>query len=195
WWRLLRLIRQGDVVVAKTDPPMMSVPAAWAVRLRGGVLVNWVQDLFPEVATSMEVSGVRFAAPMLKWLRNQSLHQGRSNVVLGEIMAERLRGEGIPSDQITIIANWADGETITPMERENNPLVREWRLEGKFVLGYSGNMGRVHEFKTILDAAEQVRMIDEIVFVFIGDGIARPWLVSEVARRGLANVRFHPYQS
>jgi glycosyltransferase involved in cell wall biosynthesis len=194
-WRLLRLIRRGDVVVAKTDPPMMSVPAAWAVRLRGGVLVNWVQDLFPEVATSMEVSGVRFAAPMLKWLRNQSLLQGRSNVVLGEIMAERLRGEGIPSDQITIIANWADGETITPMEREDNPLVREWRLEGKFVLGYSGNMGRVHEFKTMLDAAEQVRMIDEIVFVFIGDGIARPWLVSEVARRGLANVRFHPYQS
>ncbi|NJN70174.1 MAG: glycosyltransferase family 4 protein [Nitrospira sp.] len=153
-WRLVRLIRQGDIVVAKTDPPLMSVPAAWAVKLKRGVLVNWVQDLFPEVATSLDVYGVRFAAPMLKRLRNQSLRFGRSNVVLGEIMAERLRGEGVPSDRITIIENWADGEAIQPIDKRHNPLIKEWGLEGKFVLGYSGNMGHVHEFKTMIDAAE-----------------------------------------
>ena len=31
---------------------MMSVCAAWAAKNQKGVLVNWVQDLFPEVATS-----------------------------------------------------------------------------------------------------------------------------------------------
>lgn len=194
-WQLLRLIQPGDVVVAKTDPPMMSVCAAWAVTLKRGVLVNWVQDLFPEVATSMDVYGVRFAAPMLKRLRNQSLRLGRSNVVLGEIMANRLRDEGIPSDQITIIANWADGDTIQPIVKQDNPLVREWRLDGKFVLGYSGNMGHVHEFKTMIDAAEKLKAANDIAFVFIGDGIARQWVVSESARRGLNNVQFHPYQS
>ncbi|MBX3302531.1 MAG: glycosyltransferase family 4 protein [Nitrospira sp.] len=194
-WRLLRMIRRGDIVVAKTDPPMMSVPAAWAVKLKGGVLVNWVQDLFPEVATSMDVYGVRFAAPMLKRLRNQSLRLGRSNVVLGEIMAKRLRDEGIPSDRITIIENWADGDAIQPISRQDNPLVQEWGLDGKFVMGYSGNMGHVHEFKTMIDAAEQLRHADDIAFVFIGDGIARRWLESEVVRRGLANVQFHPYQA
>ncbi len=194
-WRLLRLVCQGDVIVAKTDPPMMSVPAAWVVKLKHGVLVNWVQDLFPEVATSMEVYGMRFAAPMLKRLRNQSLRQSRSNVVLGEIMAKRLRDEGIPPEQITIIENWADGEAIQPVHKEDNPLVQEWGLKGKFVVGYSGNMGRVHEFKTMIDAAERLKDIHDIVFVFIGQGIARQWVVSEVARRGLNNVRFHPYQS
>lgn len=194
-WQLLRLIQPGDVVVAKTDPPMMSVCAAWAVKVKHGVLVNWVQDLFPEVATSMEVYGVRFAAPMLKRLRNQSFHAGRSNVVLGEIMAERLRDEGIPSGQITIIANWADGDTIQPIDKPDNPLLREWRLESKFVVGYSGNMGHVHEFKTMVDAADKLKAANDIAFVFIGDGIARQWLVSEVARRGLTNVQFHPYQS
>ena len=194
-WRLLRMIRRGDIVVAKTDPPMMSVPAAWAVTLKGGVLVNWVQDLFPEVATSMDVYGVRFAAPMLKRLRNQSLRLGRSNVVLGEIMAKRLRDEGIPSNRITIIENWADGDAIHPILKQDNPLAQEWGLGGKFVMGYSGNMGHVHEFKTMIDAAEQLRYVDEIAFVFIGDGIARRWLESEVVRRALTNVQFHPYQA
>ncbi|MEQ1846809.1 MAG: glycosyltransferase family 4 protein [Nitrospira sp.] len=193
--RLLRLVGQGDIVVAKTDPPMMSVPASWAVKLKRGVLVNWVQDLFPEVATFMDVYGLRFAAPMLKRLRNQSLRSGRANVVLGEVMAERLREEGIPSDQITIIENWADGDAIQPVRRHDNPLLHEWGLDGKFVLGYSGNMGRVHEFKTMIDVAERLKVVDEIAFVFIGDGIARRWLESEAAGRGLKNVQFYPYQS
>ena len=194
-WRLLRLTRSGDIVVAKTDPPMMSVPAAWVVKLKRGVLVNWVQDLFPEVATSLDVYGVRFAAPMLKRLRNQSLRQGRSNVVLGEIMAERLREEGVPSDRITIIENWADGEAIQPIDKRDNPLIPEWGLEGRFVLGYSGNMGHVHEFKTMIDAAERLKDVKEIAFVFIGDGIARQWLITEAAQRGLTQVQFFPYQS
>src|SRR5262245_52606322 len=153
-WRLLRLIKAGDVVVAKTDPPMMSVCAAWAVRLRKGRLINWLQDLFPEVATSLDVPGIRFVAPLLKRLRNDSLRQGHSTVVLGALMAQRLRGEQIPSERITVIENWADGDLIQPVSRRDNPLRREWHLEGKFVLGYSGNMGRVHEFKTMIDAAE-----------------------------------------
>jgi glycosyltransferase involved in cell wall biosynthesis len=72
--------------------------------------------------------------------------------------------------------------------------LREWRLEGKFVLGYSGNMGHVHEFKTIIDAAESLKNVTEIAFVFIGAGIARHWLETEVADRGLRNVQFQPYQ-
>lgn len=193
-WKLWRLMRSGDVAVAKTDPPMMSVCAAWVVRLKHGILVNWVQDLFPEVATSMEVYGVRYAAPMLKRLRNGSLRQGQYNVVLGERMAQRLRDEGVPSDQIRIIENWADGEAIQPVAREDNPLVGEWKLTDKFVVGYSGNMGRVHEFKTLIDAAEQLKDHVQIAWVFIGDGIARRWLEQEVTRRGLTNVQFRPYQ-
>ena len=193
-WRLLRSIQPGDVVVAKTDPPMMSVCAAWAAKFRRGVLVNWVQDLFPEVATSLEVYGVRFVAPMLKRLRNGSLQQSRSNVVLGARMAQRLRDEGVPSNRITVIENWADGEVIQPVSKEDNPLLLKWGLEGKFVLGYSGNMGHVHEFKTMIDAAERLQGEPEIAFVFIGDGIARQWMVDETAMRGLTNVQFHPYQ-
>ncbi len=193
-WRLLRLIQPGDVVVAKTDPPMMSVCAAWAVKLKRGVLVNWIQDLFPEIAMSVEVSGVRLAAPLLKWVRNRSLRFGRWNVVLGEHMAARLLKEGIPSNRLTIIENWADGDAIQPIDKGENPLIREWQLEGKFVLGYSGNMGHAHEFQTIIDTAERLKQVDNIAFVFVGDGVARRWLVSEAERRGLTNMRFLPYQ-
>jgi len=193
-WKLWRLMQRGDVAVAKTDPPMMSVCAAWVVKVKRAILVNWVQDLFPEVATAMDVYGARFAAPMLRRLRNRSLRQGRYNVVLGERMAARLRDEGMVPERVTIIENWADGDAIQPIAKADNPLLREWGLEGKFVVGYSGNMGRVHEFKTMMDAAEQLKAHSHIVWVFIGDGNARPWLESEVMRCGLTNVQFRPHQ-
>jgi colanic acid biosynthesis glycosyl transferase WcaI len=45
-WRLIALLSAGDIVVAKTDPPLISVVAAVAARMRRAKLVNWWQDVF-----------------------------------------------------------------------------------------------------------------------------------------------------
>ena len=58
-WTLFRLAHSDHVIVAKTDPPLISAVAAMVARLRGARLVNWLQDLFPEVAVA---SGLRVPA-------------------------------------------------------------------------------------------------------------------------------------
>ena len=55
---LLAHARPGDVILAKTDPPLISVVAWLGARLTGARLVNWCQDLFPENAAAM---GLQFA--------------------------------------------------------------------------------------------------------------------------------------
>ena len=52
FWCLLRLAEPGDVIVSKTDPPLISVVAGCAAFLRRARLINWVQDLFPEIQTA-----------------------------------------------------------------------------------------------------------------------------------------------
>ena len=69
-----------------------------------------------------------------------------------EVLAEHLCRQGIPRDQVRIIANWQDGALVRPVAHHDNPLRRAWGLDGRFVVGYSGNLGRVHELKTVLDA-------------------------------------------
>src|SRR5262249_36301313 len=39
---LWHLARRGDIIIAKTDPPLISLIAAAIARLRGARLVNWV---------------------------------------------------------------------------------------------------------------------------------------------------------
>ena len=67
-------------------------------------------------------------------------------------------------------------------------------MQDRFVVGYSGNLGRAHELGILLDAAERLRHRLEIVFLIIGEGNQKEALQAEVTRRGLANVLFKPYQ-
>jgi colanic acid biosynthesis glycosyl transferase WcaI len=193
-WELFRVVRSRDIIVAKTDPPMISVIAAVVARWRGAVLINWIQDLFPEVAEALGVVKNRAVVTLLRRLRNISLNVARCNVVIGTWMAARLLKEGIPEDRIHVIHNWSDGEEIRPIDRSANALVAQWGLEAKFVVGYSGNMGRAHEFTTLLETAERLSTNPDIVFLLIGDGAQRESIVRFAEQRGLKNVVLKPYQ-
>jgi colanic acid biosynthesis glycosyl transferase WcaI len=179
---MLREGGKGTVLVALTDPPLLSVVAALAANLRGTTLVNWTQDLFPEVARAL---GVR-APRVLERLRDWSLRRARTNVALGELMAERIRGHGA---RAIVQHNWAT-EALQPVAPELNPLRKEWALGDRFVAGYSGNLGRAHEFEAIAGA---VRAVPEVTFLFIGGGAQLGRVQKETA--GAPNVTFRPYQA
>ena len=82
-WRLFWLLRRGGAVVAMTDPPLVSLVVAPVAWLRGARLVNWLQDVFPEVVVSLgEPPLPRRMAWLLRKLRNASLRMeiGRAHV-------------------------------------------------------------------------------------------------------------------
>jgi len=194
-WLLFGIVKPGDTVVAKTDPPLISVVAAMVARWRGGRLVNWVQDVFPETAMALGVEGVSgWLGRALQRVRDASLRQAAVNVALGEKMAGYLVGRGGRRDRTEVIHNWVDDDSIVPTPPGQNRLREQWGLAGKFVVGYSGNMGRAHEFETILEAAAQLRSETDIVFLFVGGGNQKAYLERETAERGLDQVLFKPYQ-
>ena len=193
--KLMQLLERGDLVVAKTDPPLISIVAALAARVRGARLVNWLQDIFPEVASHLG------ANPLPAWLnrrlqrmRDASLHAAQANVVLGSRMREHLLALRIPSEKIRVVANWADGDEVAPQSRESSNLRTTLGLQDKFVVAYSGNLGRAHEFDTLLMAAEWLRNNENVVFLMIGSGAKMPMLRKAVEEKRLTNVRFLPYQ-
>lgn len=193
--KLVQLLRRGDVVVAMTDPPLISVPVGWVARLRGARAVNWLQDVFPEVATALGMRGAKGGAgSLLRGLRDSSLRNASANVVLGRVMHDRMAMLGVGMWNVVTIPNWADGAALQPGAHEANPLRREWGLEGKFVVGYSGNMGRVHEFETILGAAEALATQSDIVFLFVGGGAQQATIRAAAQAKGLGNLLFKPYQ-
>jgi colanic acid biosynthesis glycosyl transferase WcaI len=192
---LLGVLSKGDVVVAKTDPPLISVVAMMITKMKGAKLVHWVQDLFPEVAEVLKTPKIpKILFFLLRFLRNISFKSSRRVVVIGEKMAVYLAGCGIPKKLICVIPNWSHREKIQPIESSLNSLKKQWGLEHKFVIGYAGNMGRAHEFETVLNAAKILKTDQQITFLFVGEGIHRAWLEKSVYEEGLKNVCFKPFQ-
>jgi colanic acid biosynthesis glycosyl transferase WcaI len=194
--RLTRLARSGDLIIAMTDPPLVSLVAAAAARRTGAALINWLQDLYPEVAVELEVPLLRGpVAAAVTALRDRSLRSAATNVAVGELMEQRLRTRGVPPEQVDVVPNWCDDEDIRPLATAQNPLRRQWGLDGKFIVGYSGNLGRAHEFDTVLGAAECVRDDARMIFMMIGGGSRFGELKQAVRARRLDHLfRFLPYQ-
>ena len=110
-------------------------------------------------------------------------------------MAEKVRALGVSADRIRVVPNWSGDDQIAPVPPGENPLRRKWKLENKFVVGYSGNLGRAHEFNTVLAAAERLRDTPQIVFAVIGGGHHFEEFARRVKTLGLdCNFCFQPYQ-
>ena len=121
--RLDALAGQGDIVIAKTDPPLLSVVAMGPARRNGARLINWLQDIYPETAMVLGVPLMRGPLALsLMALRNRSLRQAEATVVVGELMARRVANLGVPAARIHVIANWCNDEDIRPIAPEQNPL-------------------------------------------------------------------------
>ncbi len=194
--KVIGLARAGDIVIAKTDPPLISIPAMWATRIKRAKFVNWLQDIYPEIAEETGVPFAKgFAGRLLAILRDASVKAAEANVTVGEQMAVRLKSRSVASSRIQVIPNWCDDEDIVPVSQSDNPLRREWGLQDKFVVGYSGNLGRGHEFDTLLAASERFRDDPHVAFVLIGGGQSLEELRLVVKARGLErNYQFFPYQ-
>lgn len=204
--KLWRVARRSDIIVAKTDPPLVSVVAACIAWLRRAKLINWQQDIFPEVAEALELGGDvgRAGFALLRFPRNWSLRRASFNVVVGDRMAETVLQFGIAPESIRTLPNWADGKLITPVKASQNSLRAAWGLKDDFVVGYAGNLGRAHEIETVLGAMQaldqcslaspQDQAAKSIQFLFIGGGALRGRLEEEAKKRKLTHVQFREYQ-
>lgn len=193
-WLLAR-VRPGDVLVVKTDPPLLSLVGWLAARCRRANLVNWLQDLYPEVASRLDLSPVpRPLEALIRAARDRSLASARVNVVLGTRMRDYLVGRGIAPAQISVCENWADERRLRPLAASRSKLRRKLGLDNDFVAAYSGNLGRAHDGATILEAACALENDAGTVFLMVGGGAGMRSLQKQARARDLANFRFAPYQ-
>jgi glycosyltransferase involved in cell wall biosynthesis len=105
----------------------------------------------------------------------------------------RKGGRSVDAGRFHVIHNWVDERFIHPLPKSQNWFVEEHGLQGKFVVLYSGNIGRSQNLETVIAAAERFQDRNA-VFLFIGEGGKKAKLEALTRERGLQNVRFLPYQ-
>jgi glycosyltransferase involved in cell wall biosynthesis len=190
---LAALAQPGDIVVLLTDPPMLGAAVAGTVRRAGASVVHWIQDIYPEIVTAHV--GALAGLPLwpLRLKRDAAWRSARCCVTLGESMARTLAARGVPGGRTAVVPNWAPPDLSAPPDASAIAAQRAaWGLADKFIVAYSGNLGRVHEFSAVVEAAGRLRARPEIVFLFIGTGARFAEVRAAAHARNLTNIRFLP---
>ncbi len=192
---LTGLTQPRDIVVLKTDPPSLAGACTGLVRRHEARVVQWIQDIYPEIVPAHVGAWISPLFWPFRWSRNRAWRQADLCLPVGADMRTAVLAQGVRAANIVAMPNWAPHELDALPEPAAVAAVRqEWNVADKFVAAYSGNLGRVHEFGTLLDAAALLRDDPTIVFLVVGDGPRLAEVRGAAGKRGLKNIRFHPPQ-
>jgi glycosyltransferase involved in cell wall biosynthesis len=187
-------------VLVVTNPPFLAVACAFLRLLRiGGPYIYLIHDVFPDSAVNLGV--LRKDGLIVRvWnsLNFLVFKYAAAIIVIGrcmrDVVLQKLKKYGLNSqDKVHKIHVWSDDRLIRSASGKPNPVVSRWHLDGKFVVGYFGNMGRLHDMETIMAAAKALNDNRDIVFLFVGEGHKKQSIMVYANEHNLSNCQFHSY--
>ena len=191
---LAGLAEERPDVVAATSPQFFAAVAGWSIgALRRIPFVFELGDLWP---TSIAAVGAMKKGTALQVMEKVELFLYRRSArvaALTHAFKRNLISRGIPAPKVAVVLNGVDLPRYAPRARDA-ALAEEWGLNGKFVIGYVGTHGMAHGLMNVLDAAEILRPMEDVRFLFAGAGAERDMLMCAAKARGLGNVVFMPAQ-
>lgn len=190
FWNAIRRFSAGDRVLVVTNPPTMPFIIALASLIRGASYMLLIHDNYPEILiAAKKLRDKSFAAKALAFLNRWLYKYTAKIIVVGrdmeELVVRKTEGLDIP---IVTIPNWAELESVSPEQKQRNPLLAEMGITNKLVFLYAGNMGYPNDLESIVDCAEKLVSDEQIHFIFLGTGVKRRWLIEQVKSRSLSNV-------
>ncbi len=190
FFQTLIRIRKGDDVFVGTNPPTLPFLVSIACWLRGAKCHLKVEDVYPD--NMVVAGGLRPNALLTRLLEKleRGLYRRVDSIcVLGRDMENLVKAKCAPLQTKThFIPNWADVEEIQLIPRQENRLIAELGLAGKFIVGYSGNIGPLQDIRHIFDCIVAMKVYPSVHFLIIGSGRMSEWLKNSIIKYELTNV-------
>lgn len=183
-----------DASFIYSTPITFSFIGGWLKR-RGARFVFNVQDIFPQNAIDLGVLKNPMAIALYRWVEKRAYRI--ADIVTAHSEGNRdqlLAAHPTIGDKLVVLHNWIDeSQFIEGPPAED--FRKEYGLEGKFVGVYGGVTGVAQGLDIVVDVAERVRDLEELVFLVVGDGSERQRLEQRARNAGLKNVVFRPFVS
>jgi len=188
---LLRMLWDGlrrpraEVVISASSPPCLLVVATLVARWHRARSMHWIMDLYPEIAVALgevrEGPLSRAIAAVMGWCYRRAARV----IVLDEDMAAHIRRSGVEPE---IVRPWVFASVLPQLAAARAKQDAAWTWI------YSGNLGRAHEWETLLAAqAELERRGSPIGLRFQGGGPSRPLAEKRAQALGLRQVEWSGY--
>lgn len=180
-----------DVVVSTSPQFLCGLSGYFVSRIKRIPWVLEVRDLWPESIVAVGAARRSVMLRALAWLANFAYRKADHVLCVTDSFRAAILEEGIPAEKVSVIKNGADLEFFSPDRSVGPEAARIPGLEntlGKFVVSYVGTHGMAHGLDSVLQAAELLRDLPDVLILLVGDGAERDHLVKQRDIMRLDNV-------
>ncbi len=187
-----RVKTKFDLVLAST-PPVTTPVVGWLLsKINRCPFVIEVRDLQPESGEEFGNLNQSLFTRTVRRIIHALYHKADRIVSVTDGISTYMETIGIPRTRMATIKSGVGREFINA---DSNGIRRKFGWDEKFLVLYSGTLGWVRPFETVIEAARQLVDQPDIHFVFLGDGQKKSALENMVRDYGLKNVSLIGMQS
>lgn len=187
-WRMLReggARPRADVVISGTSPPCLAVVADRVARKHGAAHIHWAMDVYPELAIELGEIGRRsLVGRIARGAMGGAYRRAAAVIALDADMTERLREHRVEAE---CIRPWVSQGVIAAT-------ADAYQAELPWTWIYSGNLGRAHEWETLLRAQALIEA-DGVNVRLLFQGGGPSWAAAQAfaVKLGLRNCEWREY--
>lgn len=179
-----------DFTITISPPLFTGIVGVFSKYFKSSKLIFDIGDLWPESAIQLGFLTNKFAIKWAGKLEKFIYKKSDCINVVTKKTQEKIRSL-YNKKCVLYIPNFV--ETKLVIKGTKDPaLIRKLNIEGKFIVGYAGNIGSAQGIKTIIEAANLVREENNILFLIIGDGVDKELVKSKIELYNLQNVLLLP---
>ncbi|RPA66597.1 glycosyltransferase WbuB [Cyclobacteriaceae bacterium YHN15] len=187
-WLIKTKYRNADLFLVSNPPfaPLIPLFCSNAYKIL-------IYDIYPDAL--VEFGYLNKGSFLIKrWEKaNRKVFASAQKVyTLTEGMALRV-SHYVNIEKIQVVPIWTDNAFLKPIPKGKNPFIKEMGWQGKFIVLYSGNLGKSHPVEILVELAKQCKE-PEIHFVIIGGGDKYEMLRQMIQDFDLSNMELLPWQ-
>ncbi len=189
FFKLLFKYRRHEVFFVSIPP--MSYLSMLFLKNKFSILI-W--DVYPDTLNIYGIGEKNLLFKFWSWANKRIFKKAYLLFTIGETIAD-LISKYIDKERIKIIRLWTNFENFTPIEKADNFFIKEHRLQNKFVVQYSGNIGLIHNVEVLVEIASLLKDNSKILFLIIGKGDKVNKIKSSILEKDLRNCLVLPFQA
>ncbi len=183
-----------DIILLTVPGLPVGIPATvlgWIYRCP--VVLN-LQDILPDAAVQVKLLTNPRLIKVFEWLERLNYRTASKISVIAQGFVDNLTAKGVPAEKIELIPNWVNTNFIKPHPQKDNYFRKQYDLEDKFVVLYSGNIALTQGIENVIRAAVYLRNTPEIAIAIVGEPSKLAALDAFRQELGADNVKLIPFQ-
>lgn len=159
-------LKKFHYILTPSPPITSGFLSGIVAKIRGAKAIYNVQEIYPDVIIKQGGIKNRLIINFLKSIEKYTYRLSEKVVTIDELFSKNIENR-LERSKLLCIPNFIDTDLYKPFEGEYS---KDLVFNGKYIVGYVGNLGKVQDWEAILKVIEFLQQENDIHFLIIGGG-------------------------